>query len=123
VLELHEEAVTDAGAMRQLRERLVVLGVGLAYDDFGAGQARLSELADAPPDYLKLDKTLIHGPHQAPARQELVRALVRVGADLGIRLIAEGVEAEEEAAVCLRLGCEFGQGYYFGRPQPAPGAV
>jgi EAL domain-containing protein (putative c-di-GMP-specific phosphodiesterase class I) len=118
VLEFHEEAVSDAGAMRRLSAGLHALGIGLAYDDFGAGQARLSELADVPPDFIKLDKSLIHGIAQAPGRQELVRALTRVSTDLGIRLIAEGIESAEEADVCLNLGCHFGQGYLLGRPQP-----
>jgi EAL domain-containing protein (putative c-di-GMP-specific phosphodiesterase class I) len=118
VIELHEEAVANTAAMRRLRERLSALGIGLAYDDFGAGQARLSELADVPPDFLKLDRTLVDGLHRAPARQELVRALTRVSTGLGIRLIAEGIENADEAEVCRDLGCHFGQGYFFGRPQP-----
>ena len=118
VLEFHEEAVTDRAAMRRLRDQLTALGIGLAYDDFGAGQSRLSELADVPPDYVKLDKSLIHDLHESAGRQELVRALARLAGDLGIRIIAEGVEIQEEADVCLDLGCHFGQGYYFGRPQP-----
>ncbi len=125
VLEFHEEAVTDRAAMRRLRDQLNALGIGLAYDDFGAGQSRLSELADVPPDYVKLDKSLVHDLHESPGRQELVRALVRLGGDLGIRIIAEGVEIREEAEACLNLGCHFGQGYFFGRPQPIapPGPV
>jgi EAL domain-containing protein (putative c-di-GMP-specific phosphodiesterase class I) len=119
VLEFHEEAVADAAAMGQLRDELHKMGIGLAYDDFGVGQARLTELAEVPPDFIKLDKTLIRDIHTAPARQELVRALVRVSTDLGIRLIAEGIERAEEMEVCIDLGCHFGQGYYFGRPQSA----
>jgi EAL domain-containing protein (putative c-di-GMP-specific phosphodiesterase class I) len=118
VLEFHEEAVADADAMRQLRTQLNALGIGLAYDDFGAGQARLTELADVPPDFIKLDKSLTHGLHESSPRQELVRALARLSGDLGIRLIAEGIEVQEEADACLQLGCEFGQGYFFGRPAP-----
>jgi EAL domain-containing protein (putative c-di-GMP-specific phosphodiesterase class I) len=118
VLEFHEEAVADATAMRRLRAQLRALGIGLAYDDFGIGQARLTELADVPPDFIKLDKSLIHDIHLAQSRQELVRALTRVSTDLGICLIAEGIEAPEEAEVCRSLGCHFGQGYWFGRPQP-----
>jgi EAL domain-containing protein (putative c-di-GMP-specific phosphodiesterase class I) len=118
VLEFHEEAVADAAAMRRWRDRLHSLGLRLAYDDFGAGQSRLTALADVPPDYVKLDRSLIRGLHQAQARQELVRALTRVSTDLGIQLIAEGIETPEEAEICLALGCHFAQGYFFGRPQP-----
>jgi EAL domain-containing protein (putative c-di-GMP-specific phosphodiesterase class I) len=119
VLEFHEEAVADAAAMSQLRGQLHEMGIGLAYDDFGAGQARLTELAEVPPDFIKLDKTLIRDIHVSNARQELVRALVRVSTDLGIKLIAEGVETSDEMDVCIDLGCQFGQGFFFGRPQPA----
>jgi EAL domain-containing protein (putative c-di-GMP-specific phosphodiesterase class I) len=118
VLEFHEEAVADTNAMRKLRDQLLEMGIGLAYDDFGTGQARLSELADVPPDYVKLDKTLVRGLHLAHPRQELVRALTRVSTDLGIHLIAEGIETMEEAEICLELGCHFGQGYLLGRPEP-----
>jgi EAL domain-containing protein (putative c-di-GMP-specific phosphodiesterase class I) len=123
IIEFHEEAVTDRAAMRRLRDQLSALGIGLAYDDFGAGQSRLSELAEVPPDFVKLDKSLIHDLHESPGRQELVRALARLAGDLGIRIIAEGVEIPEEAAVCLNLGCHFGQGYFFGRPQPVAAAA
>ena len=78
----------------------------------GVGQSRLTELADAPPDYIKLDKSLIHDLHLTPARQELVGALARVSTDLGIRVIAEGIESPNEADVCLRLGCHFRPGLF-----------
>ncbi len=123
VLEFHEEAVADAAAMGRLRSQLHDLGIGLAYDDFGAGQARLTEMAEVPPDFIKLDKALIRDIHLALPRQELVRALVRVSTDLGIRLIAEGIEAAEEMEVCIDLGCHYGQGFFFGRPQAARAAV
>jgi EAL domain-containing protein (putative c-di-GMP-specific phosphodiesterase class I) len=118
VAEFHEDAVADADSLRIFRDHLHALGIRLAYDDFGAGQARLAQLAEAPPDYIKLDRVLIQDVHQMPARQELIRALTRVASDLGIGLIAEGVETQEEAQVCAQLGCQLGQGYFFGRPQP-----
>jgi EAL domain-containing protein (putative c-di-GMP-specific phosphodiesterase class I) len=118
VLEVHEAVVTDLPAMRRLREQLNALGIGLAYDDFGAGQARLTELAEVPPDFIKLDRCLIHGIETAAARQDLVRALNRVSSDLGAATIAEGIETQAEADVCLALHCRYGQGFLFGRPQP-----
>ncbi len=118
VLEVHEEVVADVEALRRLRRQLAELGVGLAYDDFGVGQARLKELAEVPPDFVKLDRSLIQGIEHAAARQELVQALNRVGAELHVETIAEGVETPEEALTCGRLGCRFAQGYLFGRPQP-----
>jgi EAL domain-containing protein (putative c-di-GMP-specific phosphodiesterase class I) len=118
VLEVHENVVTDTATLCRLRARLNQLGIGLAYDDFGSGQARLAELAEAPPDFVKLDMKLIRDVDQSRARQDLVLALARLCSTLGVQLIAEGIESKEEATTCLQLGCQFGQGYLFGRPQP-----
>lgn len=119
VLEVHEEIVTDIPRMQWLRQALQGLGIELAYDDFGAGRARLAELAEAPPNFVKLDRSLVHDIDQALARQELIQALCRGITDLGILLIAEGIETPAEERVCRNLGCRFGQGYLFGHPQPA----
>jgi len=118
VLEVHESAVTDHGAMAGLRDRLCDLGIRLAYDDFGAGQSRLMELVEVPPHTLKLDITLVREIDGSARRQDLVRALVHVLADQGIEVLAEGIEREEEAIVCRQLGCHLGQGYLLGRPGP-----
>jgi EAL domain-containing protein (putative c-di-GMP-specific phosphodiesterase class I) len=119
VLEIHEGAVTDPNAMRMIRERLNAFGIGLAYDDFGAGQSRLMELVEVPPDVLKLDMSIVRDIDQSQKRQDLVRALVAVMRDLGIEVLAEGIERGEEATACQALGCSLGQGYFFGRPAPA----
>lgn len=123
VMEVHENIVADTATLRRLSGRLRQLGIGLAYDDFGAGQARLAELTEAPPDYVKLDMKLIRGIERSKPRQEIVQALARVSTDLGVQLIAEGIETEEEALICQQLGCGFGQGFYFGRPQPVSGLL
>jgi EAL domain-containing protein (putative c-di-GMP-specific phosphodiesterase class I) len=116
VLEIAEASVTDVSAMGRNKEAFNRLGLQFAYDDFGAGQARLIELTDIPPDYLKFDKVMIEGIEAAAPRQEMVGALLRVVRRLGVRVIAEGVETEVVAGICQRLGCDLGQGYLFGRP-------
>lgn len=121
VIEVHENIVADTAALRHLRGRLKQLGIGLAYDDFGAGQARLTELTEVPPDYVKLDMKLIRDIDRSKPRQEIVQTLIRVCNDLGVRVIAEGIETAAEAQTCQQLGCPYGQGYFFGRPQPASG--
>jgi EAL domain-containing protein (putative c-di-GMP-specific phosphodiesterase class I) len=118
VLEVHEGVVADVDTMRWLREKLNDLEIGLAYDDFGAGQARLTELAEVPPDYLKLDRSLVRDIDRSVARQDMIRALNRLCDDLEVESIAEGIETAAEAAVCRELGCRFGQGFLFGRPKP-----
>ena len=120
VLEIHEGSVTDLTQMRQLRSQLDELNIELAYDDFGAGQARLLELAEVPPDYLKFDMSLIQGIHQAgSSRQTMVESLVRIGREIGVPCLAEGVEKEEEAKVCAELGFQLVQGFLYGLPAPA----
>jgi len=119
VLEVHEGMVADLKTMHWLRDQVKELGFGLAYDDFGAGQSRLAELAEVPPDYLKFDMSLIRGIDTAEGRREVVQALNRVSHELGVQTLAEGIEREEEARVCRELGCHYGQGYLFGRPQPS----
>lgn len=117
VLEVHEDAVADVPVMRRLRDGLRELDIRLAYDDFGAGQARLAELAAVPPDFVKLDRNLVQNlPHSGPL-QDLVRTLSQVSAGMSCSMIAEGVETEVEVEACRALGCQFAQGYLFGRPQ------
>jgi EAL domain-containing protein (putative c-di-GMP-specific phosphodiesterase class I) len=99
----------------------------LAYDDFGAGQSRLDELARVAPDSVKFDMRLVRDLHQATAERRLVTArLVELIRELGITPLAEGVESEAEADACEEIGFELAQGYFFGRPMPAaaykPGA-
>ena len=119
VLEIHETAVADLEKMRSLRDQLADLNIGFAYDDFGAGQARLVELVEVPPDYLKFDVTLVQGIHEFPAaKQKLVESLVRMATDIGAPCLAEGVEVEQEHTVCLQMGFELGQGYLYGKPAP-----
>jgi EAL domain-containing protein (putative c-di-GMP-specific phosphodiesterase class I) len=116
-VEVSEKSVTDRSQMARLRSQLGDLGVKLAYDDFGAGQARFLELAEAPPHYLKFDAALIRDIHHPSNRlQQVVKALLVMAGELGIECIAEGVEQAAEAQACARLGFRFAQGYFFGRP-------
>jgi EAL domain-containing protein (putative c-di-GMP-specific phosphodiesterase class I) len=118
-LEIHEAAVTDTAEMKKLSEGLKALNVRLAFDDFGAGQARIAELTAVHPDYIKFDMSLIHNIHRATSdHRQVVAHLVKMVRNLGILALAEGVELEEEAAVCTDLGFDLAQGYCFGRPAP-----
>jgi EAL domain-containing protein (putative c-di-GMP-specific phosphodiesterase class I) len=110
---------TEVTDDRRLGGRLDALGVRVAYDDFGTGQARLMELADSPPDYLKVDRKLITGLHEAsPQRNQMLEFIVRFASESGIWTIAEGVESAAEAAVIRDLGFDYAQGFYYGRPLP-----
>lgn len=118
-LEIHEGAVTDLAAMAELQRQLTDLDIQLAYDDFGAGQARMLDLVEVPPDVLKFDISLVRDIHKAsPKRQQMVATMVSMVCDFGIAPLAEGVETAEEAEACQQLGFEFAQGFFFGRPAP-----
>lgn len=118
-VEIHEAAVTNGDAMQRLKLLLDSLDIKIAYDDFGAGKARLTELTDFAPDYVKFDMGLIRNIDQASsARQSLVESLVKLVNELGVTSLAEGVETEAETNVCRAMGFHLAQGYYFGRPAP-----
>lgn len=120
-LEISERSVSNLALMKQLRAALRDLNIGLAYDDFGAGQARFVELIEVPPDFLKFDRTLIRNIHNAPKRfLHMVRTLVRMAGDLDIDTVAEGVESKEELDVCIELGFNYAQGFFLGEPSPSP---
>ncbi|WP_010586719.1 EAL domain-containing protein [Schlesneria paludicola] len=123
VLELHEAAISEPLEIADFRDELRALRIQLAYDDFGAGQARLKELSEVAPDYLKFDIGLIRDIHLAPQRQQVVAGLVRLVRDLGIYALAEGIETEEEACVCREIGFTHAQGYLYGKPAAAESLV
>lgn len=119
-LEIHESCVTNPLELSELYTELRAMDFKLAYDDFGAGQARIMELAEVPPDWLKFDRRLIKEVHTAPQqRQRMLASLIRMVGELGIVALAEGIESSEEAEVCRQLGFQLAQGYFYGRPRSA----
>jgi EAL domain-containing protein (putative c-di-GMP-specific phosphodiesterase class I) len=116
VFEIAEECIADLQTMATIKQALAERGFGLAYDDFGIGQSRLLELTDVPPDYLKLDISLTQGMQSNRPRLEMMGAVLRVVADLGTRVIAEGIECDDVAKMCREIGCHLGQGFLFGYP-------
>lgn len=120
VLEVHESAVTDTRMMLELKAILRDHEMYLAYDDFGAGQARWNELVEVPPDYLKFDLQLIKDIHKKTVlKQGMVAKLVDICLDQGAYPLAECVNAPEELETCRRLGFTHGQGWLFGKPAQA----
>ena len=121
---MHEACAVDAATIKVLRLVLDDLGMQLAYDDFGAGQARLHELVEARPDYLKFDRKLVAGIDTASTdRQQMLESLVQMSRQLGIITLAEGIETPGEAQTCRRMGFELMQGYFFGRPMSKPDVI
>lgn len=120
VMEITEhEIVADYGV---IREAVRSLGnhVRLAVDDAGAGVANFGHIIELGPDFVKLDTSVVRGVNANLGRQALVVGMRHFARTAGCRLIAEGIETDEEARTLAELGVEFGQGYLFGRPAPAP---
>ena len=124
VVEIHEGAVHDERTMSDIAKSIRDMGAELAYDDFGAGQARLVELVKVPPDYLKFDMCLIRNIDKADAQQRrMLKMLVDMANDIPTITLAEGIETAEEAEACRDLGFHLAQGYYFGKPMTAANAI
>jgi EAL domain-containing protein (putative c-di-GMP-specific phosphodiesterase class I) len=118
-VEIHESTLALPDFIGELRTKLLEINVGLAYDDFGAGQARLFELAEAPPQFLKFDRRFVSGvDHASTSRRRLLASLVAAARELLVKTVAEGVETAGEAEICAEVGFTHGQGYFYGRPIP-----
>jgi EAL domain-containing protein (putative c-di-GMP-specific phosphodiesterase class I) len=99
------------------------LGVHLALDDFGAGYSSMSVLARMPIDVLKIDRSLVQDILRPGRPRSVFRAIMGLAEDIGMQVVAEGIEDEATRQALLDLGCRHGQGYLFGRPLPADEAV
>lgn len=110
------ERISDAKWLTEVFREYQRIGFLTAIDDFGAGFAGLNLLADFQPDLIKLDMDLIRGIDQSRARQSIVRGTVGICAELGIKVIAEGVETSDECSALQDLGISLLQGYLFSKP-------
>jgi EAL domain-containing protein (putative c-di-GMP-specific phosphodiesterase class I) len=122
VLEITERASLDAVKnVRSRCGRLRELGFRIAIDDLGAGYAGLTSFAQLEPEFVKLDMSLIRDVHRHPVKQKLVRSMTALCKDLGIAVVAEGIETVEERDMIVELGCDFLQGYLLAKPgRPFP---
>jgi len=96
------------------------MGVKLAVDDFGTGYSSLRYLRQFPVSMLKIDRSFVSGLGQSYDDKVIVETILRMAASLGIQVVAEGVETEEQRAILSRMGCEFLQGYLLGQPLDSP---
>ena len=113
-IELTERMLmTHTSMAAQVLPRLRAAGVKLLLDDFGTGQSSLSRLERLPVDGLKLDYSFIRGMETSRVRGGIVRAVVGLAHELGIKVIAEGVERAEQLALLSAAGCDYAQGYLF----------
>jgi EAL domain-containing protein (putative c-di-GMP-specific phosphodiesterase class I) len=116
-LELTENLmIPEPANIRRAFEDLRHLGVGISIDDFGTGYSNLRYLESFPLSEIKVDRSFVHDVAHSVAKRVIVESIVKLGAALDIRVVAEGIETEAERAIMRTLGCSVGQGYLFAAP-------
>jgi EAL domain-containing protein (putative c-di-GMP-specific phosphodiesterase class I) len=119
-LEISEKsALTDLPRARAILAELSHLGVSLAIDDFGTGSSSLAYFRRLPVDVLKIDRSFVMRMQRSEPDAAIVRSTILLAHDLGVRVVAEGVETAETAAALAELGCDAVQGFHYGRGMPA----
>ena len=123
-LELTETAMLDRnGLANETLSKIRAMGIPVVLDDFGTGYSSLSYLQLLPMDALKIDQSFVRSPHDGLASPAIVHALISLAKSLGISVVAEGVETEQQAAHLERIGCRAAQGYLFSRSLRAEAAL
>ncbi len=121
-VEVNERILVEhAGQVVDRLAELRGLGVRLAIDDFGTGYASLAYLRQLPVDIIKIDPSFVDGLGRDETLALLTRTVVKVGNDLGLQVVAEGIEQPRQLAALREMGCGYGQGFLVARPMAAPG--
>ena len=120
-LEITESLImADPAHALEILTRISDMGVALSIDDFGTGYSSLAYLKKLPVDAVKIDKSFVMHMSKDPSDVQIVRSTIELAHNLGLKVIAEGVEDREIWDRLLQMGCDEAQGYYFSRPLPAP---
>ncbi|MDN5891280.1 MAG: EAL domain-containing protein, partial [Psychrobacter sp.] len=123
-IEVTESSLIQRHAhVKKQLDLLKALGVCLALDDFGTGYASLSYLQQYPFDFIKVDKSFICNIETDRTQQAIVKAILDLAVALDMQVVAEGIETEQQRDVLLMMGCQYGQGYWFGKPVTAQAAT
>jgi EAL domain-containing protein (putative c-di-GMP-specific phosphodiesterase class I) len=119
VLEITESILMENPELvRAVLSQLLELGVGVQLDDFGTGYSSLTVLHTFPGDTLKIDRAFVADMVSRSESEAIVRSIVGLAHNLGLHVIAEGIETPEQVHALAGLTCEYGQGYHFARPLP-----
>jgi diguanylate cyclase (GGDEF)-like protein len=120
ILEITESVlIEDPEATQQRLEEIRALGVGLALDDFGTGYSSLSYLQKFPFSQIKIDRAFVNSLGTTATAGAVIQSIVTLGHALGMKVLAEGIETDEQRVLLRLAGCDEMQGYLFGRPRPA----
>ena len=112
-------AMNDAEQTRTIMADLQRAGIGISVDDFGTGYSSLGYLRRFPLDAIKIDKSFVRDLMTEPDDATIVRTVIAMAHSLGLEVVAEGVETEDQLAFLTAQGCDRAQGYLFSRPVPA----
>lgn len=110
--------ITDEKVASDILHQLHAIGITLSLDDFGTGYASFNYLKKFPFDCIKIDKSFIHPLEHSTDDKEIVRSIIQVAKKLNLKVIIEGVETEAQEAFVMEEGCDYGQGFLYGRPMP-----
>ncbi|MDP3858995.1 MAG: EAL domain-containing protein [Stagnimonas sp.] len=115
--------IGNVALMQAFIARCGELGLPVVLDDFGTGYCSLSYLHLFKVQTMKLDRSFVRGMAESPASEKVVRGIVAIAHDLGLDIVAEGIETEQQAAQAAAMGVDYAQGYHFGRPGPLAEAM
>ncbi|MBD2871576.1 EAL domain-containing protein [Paenibacillus arenilitoris] len=119
VFEITERSsIDDFGTVKKALEHYRSQGYQIAIDDVGAGYSSLQSIVELRPDYLKVDRSIIQNIHQDEMKEHILGTLIQLAFKMGISIIAEGIEREEELEKVRSMGVHYAQGYLLGRPAP-----
>jgi EAL domain-containing protein (putative c-di-GMP-specific phosphodiesterase class I) len=119
-LEITESALMeDPGSAQSTLRKLRELGITTSIDDYGTGYSSLAYIKQLAVSELKIDRAFVSGMEADKRNAAIVRSTIELGHNLGLTVVAEGVETDHELAELRRFGCDSAQGFYFARPMPA----
>lgn len=116
-LEITERILMEGGLILDLLAKCKEHGFAISLDDFGTGFSSLQYLSQMPIDFLKIDRTFVMNIQKDPKTEAVVSSIIFLAKKLNLKIISEGIESQTEEAIMRVLGCDYGQGYYYSKPQ------